>query len=285
MDAMKLRLGEATSLPDFERKAQLLNYESHRAIFEGMNAGLWRTNSARMLWMSHPAWPSANFQIYSSDYDTHASFYGTRKGTEPIHIQMNLPDRSLTLVNTTNVPLRDITVTARIVSPSGHDLATKSTVVSAAADDIADIRNLDIGRDGGLRFIKLTATSAKGVLLSENLYWDASDPAAFKALNNLPTIRLDVAFAIPSSTADPGVDVVIHNNSTSPVLQAKLTPFDTAGMQILPAYFTDNYVSLLPGETKRLRLTIPADRKLGELRVRGWNVKPVSLPFSPGKGG
>ncbi|MEX7233450.1 hypothetical protein AB2C38_32845, partial [Pseudomonas aeruginosa] len=52
-----------------------------------------------------------------------------------------------------------------------------------------------------------------------------------------------------------------------------------------PAYFTDNYVSLLPGETRRLRLQIPADRKLGELRVRGWNVEPASLPFSSRKGG
>ncbi len=285
MDAMKLRLGEATSLADFERKAQLLNYESHRAIFEGMNAGLWRTNSARMLWMSHPAWPSANFQIYSSDYDTHASFYGTRKGTEPIHIQMNLPDRSLTLVNTTNAPLQDVTVTARIVSPSGQELATKSAVVSAAADDIADIRDLDIDRDGGLRFVKLTATSAKGVLLSENLYWDASDPAAFKALDDLPRIRLEIAFGGTSPNSDAGIDVIIRNTSTSPVLQAKLTPFDAAGVQILPAYFTDNYVSLLPGETRRLRLQIPADRKLGELRVRGWNVEPASLSFSSRKGG
>jgi hypothetical protein len=69
------------------------------------------------------------------------------------------------------------------------------------------------------------------------------------------------------------------------VLQAKLTPFDAAGVQILPAYFTDNYVSLLPGETRRLRLQIPADRKLGELQVRGWNVEPASLSFSSRKGG
>ncbi len=285
MDAMKLRLGEATSLVDFERKAQLLNYESHRAIFEGMNAGLWRTNSARMLWMSQPAWPSANFQIYSSDYDTHASFYGTRKGTEPIHVQMKLPDRRIVLVNTTTMPLKDVTVTARTVSPSGRDLSVRSTVVDAPADDIADVRDLDVGGDGGLRIVKLTATSAKGDLLSENLYWDAKDPAALKALNDLPRIRLDVAFGPASPDPDVGIEIVVRNASASPVLQAKLTPFDAAGAQILPAYFTDNYVSLLPGETKRVRLRLPAGRRLDELRVRGWNVEPASLPFPSGKGG
>ncbi|MET0372916.1 MAG: LamG-like jellyroll fold domain-containing protein, partial [Rhizorhabdus sp.] len=171
MEAMKSRLGEATSLPDFERKAQLLNYESHRAIFEGFNAGLWKTNSARMLWMSHPAWPSADFQIYSSDYDTHASFYGTRKGTEPVHIQMNLPDRRILLANTTTTALKNVTVTARIVSLAGTDLSTKSVVVDAEANDVTDVHGLDIDKADGLRLIKLTATDVHGRLLSENLYW------------------------------------------------------------------------------------------------------------------
>jgi hypothetical protein len=235
--------------------------------------------------MSQPAWPSANFQIYSSDYDTHASFYGTRKGTEPIHVQMNLPDRRIVLVNTTTMPLKDVTVTARTVSPSGRDLSVRSTVVDAPADDIADVRDLDVGGDGGLRIVKLTATSAKGDLLSENLYWDAKDPTALKALNDLPRIRLDVAFGPASPDPDAGIEIVVRNASASPVLQAKLTPFDAAGAQILPAYFTDNYVSLLPGETKRVRLRLPAGRRLDELRVRGWNVEPASLPFPSGKGG
>ena len=64
----------------------MLNYESHRAIFKGVNAGLWRTNSARVLWMTQPAWPSNMWQTYSSDYDTHASFYGAMKANEPLHI-------------------------------------------------------------------------------------------------------------------------------------------------------------------------------------------------------
>ena len=38
MEAMADKLGPAIDLADFERKAQLLNYESYRAIFEGMNA-------------------------------------------------------------------------------------------------------------------------------------------------------------------------------------------------------------------------------------------------------
>ena len=72
--------GAPTSLEDFERKAQMLNYVDHRAIFEGFNAHLWSPNSGRMLWMTQPAWPSTMWQILSSDYDTQASFYGVNEG-------------------------------------------------------------------------------------------------------------------------------------------------------------------------------------------------------------
>jgi hypothetical protein len=44
--ALESEFGPAKDLKDFERKAQMLNYESHRAIFEGFNAGLWTRNSA-----------------------------------------------------------------------------------------------------------------------------------------------------------------------------------------------------------------------------------------------
>ena len=58
MLALETEFGAATSLEDFERKAQMLNYVEHRAIFEGFNAHLWSPNSGRLLWMTQPAWPS-----------------------------------------------------------------------------------------------------------------------------------------------------------------------------------------------------------------------------------
>jgi hypothetical protein len=79
MAEIEAEFGAPTSLEDFERKAQMLNYVDHRAIFEGMNANLWAPNSGRLLWMTQPAWPSTMWQILSSDYDTQASYYGVRR--------------------------------------------------------------------------------------------------------------------------------------------------------------------------------------------------------------
>ena len=62
-EGMDLKLGKSSSLDEFCTKAQLINYESHRAIFEAWNSKMWRDASGILLWMSHPAWPSMVLQF------------------------------------------------------------------------------------------------------------------------------------------------------------------------------------------------------------------------------
>ncbi len=136
MDEIQTEFGAATGLDDFDRKAQMLNYVNHRAIFEGMNAHLWAPNSGRMLWMTQPAWPSTMWQILTSDYDTQASFYGTMKACEPLHVQLDLATYDVELINTTNSPLANATITADVYS-----LDNKSLLHQQAPQSRLRIRN------------------------------------------------------------------------------------------------------------------------------------------------
>jgi hypothetical protein len=79
MASLDRRFGAATSFADFERKAQMMNLETHQAMIEGFLGHLWTKNSGRLFWMTHPAWPSNAWQIYSSDFDTHAAYYGAQR--------------------------------------------------------------------------------------------------------------------------------------------------------------------------------------------------------------
>ena len=99
-----------------------------------MNAHLWAPNSGRMLWMTQPAWPSTMWQILSSDYDTQASFYGTMKACEPVHIQLDLATYDVELINTTNTPLANATITADVFSLDNKSLLHHEAPQSAAAD-------------------------------------------------------------------------------------------------------------------------------------------------------
>ena len=192
MKAMADRLGAPTGLEDFERKAQLMNYETYRAVFEGMNAQLWTRSSGRMLWMTQPAWPSTMWQIYSHDYDTHAAFYGVKAAAEPVHIQISPPDQRLELVNNTLAPIRGVAVRARIISLAGKPLAERRFTLDVAADDVTIGQSLDLDdllAANGVLIVRLDADSSAGATLSGNLYWltrSLSPPAERSAARPSP---------------------------------------------------------------------------------------------------
>ncbi|MDA9555859.1 beta galactosidase jelly roll domain-containing protein, partial [Pelobium sp.] len=103
--------GPASSLEDFCKKAQMVNYDSHRAMFEAWNSKLWNNTSGLLLWMTHPAWPSTIWQVYSWDYETFGSYFASQKACEPIHVQMNLNDSQVVVVNTSLKAVQDAVVT------------------------------------------------------------------------------------------------------------------------------------------------------------------------------
>jgi len=287
MKAMTEELGAPTGLADFERKAQLMNYETYRAIFEGMNAGLWTENSGRLLWMTQPAWPSTEWQILSHDYDTHAAFYGVKAACEPLHVQLNLATRQVDVVDATRAPLTGAKVRARVLALDGRVLSDKAWPAAAHADDVAHGPVLaldDVLAREGVVVVGLDLTDAKGETLSRNLYWLARNAASERALNAMPAqpVRLEVRREKVGDEA--ALAVRLTNAGAAPALEAKLTLVDAAGARILPAYYSDNYISLLPGEAREVEIRFPATKAAGaRVALRGWNVR-TDQSSSPGAG-
>ncbi|QUD88918.1 glycosyl hydrolase 2 galactose-binding domain-containing protein [Phenylobacterium montanum] len=279
MDAISREFGAPTSLEDFERKAQMLNYVDYRAIFEGFSAHLWSQNSGRLLWMTHPAWPSNHWQIYSADYDTQASYYGAMKAAEPLHAQMNLPDYALAVTNTTREPVNGLVLTSRVLGLDGKVLATRQDRLDAAANQVTTLAPLDLARlfaKARVLLVSLELRDAKGVIRSRNLYWQGRDEASLQALNGLAPQALSMTV---SAGAD-GDEAVLHarlkNQGVIPALAAKLTLVDERGQRILPTYYSDNYVSLMPGEARDVEIRYPKSHSgAPRIELRGWNVRPA----------
>jgi hypothetical protein len=280
MKAMDEELGPATSLEDFERKAQMLQYVSYRAILEGFNADLWKSNSARMFWMTQPAWPSSAWQIFSSDYDTHAAFYGTKKASEPVHVQMNLPDFKVMVINNGRTSLEGATVHARVTTLDNKLVSEKKAVVSAGAGLTADAFTLDLApaMTNGVALVSLDVTSASGEVMSRNFYWQGRDEGSYRALAGMAQVKVGAKATSRTDGADRVTTVDLVNQGTIAAIETKLTLFGSNGAQVLPALFTDNYVSLLPGESRRIEVRYPASAAKGAVtvRLRGWNVVPTT---------
>ncbi len=274
--------GPASSLPDFERKAQMMNLETHKAMYEGLMAHLWTKNTGRLLWMTHPAWPSNAWQIYSWDYDTHAAFYGAKKATEPLHVQLNLPDNRLAVVNTTQSDKPNLQVTTVVTDLAGKELFKRVDDVSASANAVQTLPVIpltDIFVANPMVLVSLKLTDTAGTTLSENFYWRGKDIAAYQALNELPVVPLSVSLSKPQLDGkDKMVTAILRNSSATPILNAKLTLVDTQGERILPALYTDNSVALLPGESKTISIRYPVSQKsTPNVTLRGWNVAATQV--------
>jgi Exo-beta-D-glucosaminidase Ig-fold domain/Glycosyl hydrolases family 2/Glycosyl hydrolases family 2, TIM barrel domain len=287
MAALAEQYGTGTSLEDFERKAQLMDYVSYRAIFEGFQAHLWTQNSGRLLWMTHPSWPSNTWQIYSSDYDTAAAYYGVKKACEPVHAQLNLPDFSLAVANISRAARTHLKLRTRVLSLDNRALTERLDSLDVAANSVATLGKLDLGAalaQEALVLVKLTLTDSHGATLSDNVYWQGRDAASQRRLTELRPQPIEVSARAHRTGADTRVDVVLTNRGREAALGAKITMLDSDGARVLPVYYDDNYVALLPGESRRLQVLCPAAlARCAKLAVRGWNVQPleVALTFAP----
>jgi hypothetical protein len=286
MAELQAEFGAPLSLEDFERKAQMLNYVDHRAIFEGMNAHLWAPNSGRLLWMTQPAWPSNTWQILSSDYDTQSSFYGVKKACEPVHVQLDLSNYSVAVVNTTNDPRIGLSINASVYSLDNRLLLHHEEKKDAAADMVTDGFKLELApllSSDGIVLVKLELRNSPGELVSENFYWLGAESASYRRLDRLPASSLSVTAKSTRSGESVHVRVELRNTGTVASLANKLTLLNAAdASRILPAYYTDNYVSLLPGESREIEVEYPVKSANGaaQLAIRGWNLAKQTVPLA-----
>ena len=278
--------GEPLGLEDFSKKAQVLNYNSHRAIFEAWNAKLWDDASGILLWMTHPAWPSMIWQTYTWDYETHAAYYGAKKACEPVHIQLQPVSRDVQIINTSLQEYSDANVSAEVLSLQGKKLYFIEESLNIAANAKTSCYPLNLSETLGLPevyCVRLQLRTQREVLLSENVYWESSLPEKkrnFRAFNNLPAISLVGSGTSVASPNQVNGSVSLRNPRKSVALQIKLNLRDAeTGLRILPAYFSDGYFSLMPGEEKVVAFETPRDKVLRKyvVSVEGYNVARQSI--------
>jgi hypothetical protein len=286
MAQMQAEFGAPVGLEDFERKAQMLDYVDHRAIFEGMNAHLWSPNSGRLLWMTQPAWPSNTWQILNADYDTQSSFYGVKKACEPLHVQLDLSNYNVAIVNTTNDPHSALLLSASVYSLDNKLLFHREEKRDAGPDALTDGFKLDLASllsSEGIVLVNLELRNSSSEVVSRNLYWLGADNASYRRLNRLPFASLSATAKSSRTGNSINVQVELRNTGTTAALANKLTVLNaTDGSRILPAYYSDNYLSLLPGESREIEIEYPAKSASGQaqLALRGWNLakQVVAIP-------
>jgi len=278
------RYGPISSLADFARKSQLMNYECFRAIYEGRFAQMFNPVTGVITWMSNPAQPSFVWQLYSHDLEPNASLFAVRKACEPIHILLNQSTWHLMAINNTPQLLSGLTAVVQVYNLDGSMPYAQTNTVSASASAATDLGLIDFPSGlSAVHFVKLNLLNAQGQILSDNFYWRETVQDDFQALDSLPLVTLGVQATQQTVGSNCLINVTLTNGSPTVALMSHLQLRQArSGQRVLPVFYSDNYVSLLSGESRALTITVATNDLSGDaplLSVDGWNV--TTTPSAP----
>ena len=266
--------GKAESLDDFCRKVQFINYDSYRAMFESWNSRLWGDASGVLLWMTHPAWPSVEWQTYSWDYETFGSYYGSRKACEPVHVQMNLDDHDVVVLNTTTEPLAGFKVSLTCYDLSEKKLMAVSVKdVDVPANSRIDLFKAELAGIGGNYMVRLILSDRKGKAVSVNDYMMRGEGTEdFTVFDKVGKAAVKVR-RVSSKEGKTRYEITNITGNIAMNLKLNLCNPET-GEIMLPAFFSDGYFHLLPGEKRSVEVHSPYT---GAIMVEGYNVDKITL--------
>ena len=272
-EILELGYGEAKDVKEFAEKAQFVNYDGYKGMFESRSIN----RKGLLLWMSHPAWPSMTWQTYDWFFETNASYFGCKKGAEPLHIQWNPAENVIEVVNYSAGMQNNLTAKAVIMNLDGQIVWEKQCQLDSEEDSTNKSINLEFPEETSeVHFIKLYLTKGEKVL-SENFYINGTEYGNHQALNNIA--KADVKTKVSTHKGKDGVwrgSVTMENKSNIPAVMIRLNVVGRKdGEQILPMFYGDNYFSLMPGEKKTVSLRwYDADTRGNHPRVKitGYNL-------------
>ncbi|WP_433984481.1 glycoside hydrolase family 2 protein [Tunturiibacter empetritectus] len=273
------RYGKVANLADFVRKSQLANYEAFRAMYEGRNAKLFHPTTGVITWMSNPAQPSFVWQLYHHDLEPNSALFAVKKAAEPIHIQLNEANGEVQVINNLDTPLESAHAHLAIYNLDGAVQYQHDFEVSAAPSLATTLGSVEWPSTlSAVHFVKLELRDATGKLISENFYWRGlpEHQNDLKALGSLPVVTLGASVVRRETEGKVFVTVTLQNTGKGIALMTHLQlRRKRSGERVLPVYYSDNYVSLLPNETRTITIEAAAADLKGEdalVALDGWNV-------------
>ncbi|MGE5420501.1 MAG: beta-glycosidase, partial [Chloroflexota bacterium] len=264
--------GPVKDAKEFTDLAQWINYNGYRGMFEGRS----RYRQGLLLWMSHPAWPSMVWQTYDYYLEPTAAYFGCKKASEAIHIQWNPVFDNIEVVNYNAHDRMDLTAKAQIYNMDGTLQWEKEAALGCREDSTVTCFKLVFpAQVSKVHFIRLTLEE-NGKVISRNFYWRGSEDGNYQALRSLPGIN--IGYNTKASRSDDGwvIMTTLTNATDIPALMIRLKVVGKEnGERILPVMYSDNYVSLMPGEQEVITMKVKEEDTRGErpaVEITGFNL-------------
>lgn len=306
-EAMEKTYGKPAGLEDYLRKSQAMAYDGERAMFEAYAQNKY-TSTGVIQWMLNNPWPSTYWHLYDYFLYPAGGYFGTKKACEPLHVQYSYDDRSVVVVSSLREAASGLTVSARVFDFGLKELFSRESKADVEADSAKQALTLPpfpAEPGAATYFVRLSLRDKSGKEISSNFYWlparlstlawDKTPDTAFTpiatfedltALNSLPQVKLRAVAKFEKAEGSDRVRVTIENPGRSLAFQVHVGVRKAHSEdEILPVLWDDNYISLLPGESKVMTARYLEGGAVGSgasVLVDGWNVEPVEIAVEAG---
>lgn len=314
--ALEARYGKPQDLDDYARRAQAANYEAIRAMFEAFS--LRRPVAKGVVqWMLNSAWPDMFWQLYDWYLVPNGAYFAARTANQPLHVAWDYGERKVVAVNDTAAALRGAKARVRIYDVRSRLLLDETKPLAVGAGERAEVLAVGpfaelakkAGAAGGaakgsagaaspVYFLDARIEGEDGAVLARNFYWlPAQDDllawkaskwyytpteryADMKALASLPPAPVEVTHRFePGENGQVAVHATLKNPSDRIAFFVELSVLGgRSGQLAAPIFWDDNYVSLLPGETREVRGSFPAHALASEAPVFHYDGFNVAAP-------
>jgi exo-1,4-beta-D-glucosaminidase len=289
---LNIRYGEATSLEDFAAKSQLMRYEAVRAMYEAFGRNKYDATGV-IAWMLNNSWPSMIWNLYDFQLRTGGGYFGTKNAIQALHPLYGYDDNAIWVVSSQYQDARNLKLTAAIYDFNMKQRFSRTETINAKADSTNQIFKLPALPDlPPVYFLKLTLADAAGKMVGSNFYWLNKDPetiskgivnlgagfaekfADFTPLSQLKKVTVDAKAITAQDNSEQVTHIRLENKNSTLAFFLRLNLFDcNSGKEVIPVLWSDNYISLVPGETTELTARYRSPHS-GTVRVdlTGWNV-------------
>jgi exo-1,4-beta-D-glucosaminidase len=305
------RYGPSQSAEEFARKAQLAHYENVRAQFEDWAANGWASHKMSVYWMLNNHWPSFFGHLYDYYMKPGGAYYGAKKGLRPLSVVFDYyatgsrREAKVRVVNQTMSDKHNLGVRVRIYDLYGKvrydrevhniNVPAQDSALALTMPRIEDITST--------YFVRCQLLTGSRSVMMENVYWqsttddDFGDPANeddgvpysqaswanITALNTMPQVPLTIRGVMRPMQGRNTFLITLHNASQHVAFFERATVTQKVdGDEALPILYSDNYVTVFPGETVYIEGSVKGAEFSASkpwLHVQGYNTADEWLPF------
>lgn len=303
INAINARYGKSSNIEDFAFKAQVNNYEIMRPQFEAFIAHKPKSTGL-VQWQLNSAWPKLIWQLYDTYLQPNGSFYGVKKACTPLHAIYRYGFNDIYLGNEDLQTAKNLTVKIRVFDIHSKQIFADQwqgeipSNISKFIYKLPEIKNLT-----PVYFLDLRIYNQDNKEVDNSIYWlstkaDVLDYegskklpwayytptkqfADYTALNQLPKVKLNYQYEYTKDDQFGKIKLVVKNTSAAIAFFNFMDVIDQqTKLPVLPVYWDDNYVTLLPGEERTYEAKFFLSDFKGEkpvVEIRGWNVDKTTL--------